>query len=100
MLRAIFLLINLKFNSIITVEQKMDALKHCQISKTSEPDETMKRNHNLSKKFKVSQMQVERKSNQISEMKKRQRRTKIKKGIVAALICIAPLVIIPALFVS
>ncbi len=66
----------------------------------SEVEKISQRVRKNSKREESKSRTVELNLNPKSQMKKRERRTRIKKRIVAALICIAPLVIMAALFVS
>ena len=66
----------------------------------SEVEKISQRVRKNSKREESNSRTVELNLNPKSQMKKRERRTRIKKRIVAALICIAPLVIMAALFVS
>ncbi len=70
--------------------------KGSSIERKNEHSRTIKLSRN---QYKDPEIPVKRNSSEKDSQKRRQRRARIKKGIVAALICVAPLVILSALIV-
>ena len=77
-------------NTLLSSKVKINAMTFANISKIQTEIKPVNNNQAADK----------RKSNLKAEMKKRKRNAKIKRGVVAALVCIAPLMILSALMVS